>query len=128
MDAKPAVLIVEDEPGLRHLLRLALSHEFDVDEARDGAEALRRVGNRQYDLILLDVMLPGQDGYRICEAIREMPQAGEPKIVFCTGRGGIGGRTRGREVGAEGYVVKPFSPNALVVQLKSVLAPAVSAA
>ncbi len=122
MDSKPPVLIVEDEPGLRHLLRLTLSQDFEVDEARDGEEALRRVAERPYPLILLDVMLPGMDGYSICDVIRQMPNGQGAKIVFCTGRGGIAGRARGRECGAEAYIVKPFSPTALLAQLKAILA------
>src|SRR4051812_30989555 len=117
MSAKPSLLIVEDEPGLRYLARLALSADFAVDDVESGEAALERVAANHYDLIMLDIMMPGLDGYAVCERIRAMPGGGGPKILFCTGRGGINGRARGRQAGAEGYVVKPFSPTALRTQL-----------
>jgi DNA-binding response OmpR family regulator len=121
MAAKPALLIVEDEPGLRYLARLALSADFAVDDVDCGEAALERVAAHRYDLIMLDVMMPGLDGYAVCERIRAMPGGAAPRILFCTGRGGISGRARGRQAGAEGYIVKPFSPTALRTQLKALL-------
>jgi CheY-like chemotaxis protein len=119
--SKPSLLIVEDEPGLRYLARLMLSADFAVDDVENGEAALERVAAHRYDVIMLDVMMPGLDGYAVCERIRAMPGGAEPKILFCTGRGGINGRARGRQAGAEGYVVKPFSPTALRTQLKDLL-------
>ena len=118
MERKPRLLIVEDEPALRYLLRLVLSRDFEVDQVSDGEEALEYLAARSYDLVLLDVMLPGRDGYSLCEEIRQLPGGDRPKIAFCTARGGIGGRARGREVGGEDYIVKPFSPSALLERLK----------
>ncbi len=121
MSAKPSLLIVDDEPSLRYMARLALSADFLVDDVDSGEAALERVAVNRYDLILLDVMMPGLDGYTVCERIRAMPGGDEPKILFCTGRGGISGRARGRQAGAEGYVVKPFSLGVLRTQLKDML-------
>lgn len=121
MSTKPSLLIVEDEPALRYMTRLALSDDFAVDDVESGEDALERVAAHHYDLIMLDVMMPGIDGYTVCETIRAMPRGDEPKIVFCTGRGGIIGRARGRQAGAEAYIVKPFSPRALRAQLWNLL-------
>ena len=96
MSSKPSLLIVEDEPGLRYMARVALSVDFAVDDVESGEDALERVAAHRYDLIMLDVMMPGLDGYAVCERIRAMPGGDEPKILFCTGRGGITGRARGR--------------------------------
>jgi DNA-binding response OmpR family regulator len=123
MAARPRVLIVEDEPRVRELLRATLSAEFDVDEADNGEDALRVVAARRYDAVLLDVVLSaGQSGYSICDAIRRLPGGQDLRIVFCTAIGGVAGRRRGVEAGADAYVTKPFSPTALLAQLKSLLA------
>ncbi|HEY7063127.1 MAG TPA: response regulator [Chloroflexota bacterium] len=122
MSTKPSLLIVEDEPGVRYMTRVALSDDFTVDDVESGEDALERVAAHHYDLIMLDVLMPRIDGYTVCETIRAMPRGHEPKIVFCTGRGGINGRARGRQVGAQAYVVKPFSPSALRLQLRALVA------
>jgi DNA-binding response OmpR family regulator len=122
MQPRPRVLVVEDEPRVRELIRLTLSREFDVDEADNGEDALRVVAARHYDAVLLDVVLAaGQSGYTICDAMRRLPGGRDLKIVFCTAIGGVAGRSRGVEVGADAYVTKPFSPSALLAQLRSLI-------
>lgn len=122
MEPMPRVLIVEDDPGLRALLRIALGAEFDLDETDNGEEALHLMTNRCYDAVLLDVVLAaGQSGYSVCHAMRQMPLGRDVKIIFCTAMGGVTGRSRGFEVGADAYVTKPFSPMGLRAQLKELL-------
>jgi DNA-binding response OmpR family regulator len=122
MEPRPRVLIVEDEPGVRQLLRATLGRDFDVDEADNGEVALRQVAALRYDVILLDVVLAAdQSGYTICDAIRRLPSGQDVKIVFCTAIGGVAGRSRGIEAGADACVTKPFSPSALLAQLRGLL-------
>ena len=122
MVAKRRILIVEDDPRTRALLRDTLQDDFAVDEADTGADALRVAATRQYDLALLDVELAeGQSGYSLCAGLRRLPQGQALKIVFLTGLGGVTGRSRGVEAGADAYVTKPFSPTALLAQLHELL-------
>jgi DNA-binding response OmpR family regulator len=122
MEPRPGVLIVEDDAGLRRLLRVSLGTEFDLEESDNGEDALRLLTDRPFDAVLLDVVLAaGQSGYSICHAMRLLPGSGDVKIIFCTAIGGVTGRSRGFAVGADAYVTKPFSPNGLRVQLKELL-------
>jgi DNA-binding response OmpR family regulator len=122
MEPRPRVLIVEDDPGLRTLLRVALGAEFELDETDNGEEALRLITDRRYDAVLLDVVLAaGQRGYTVCHAMRQMPRGRDVKIIFCTAMGGVPGRSRGFEVGADAYVTKPFSPLGRRAQLQELL-------
>lgn len=100
---------------------MTLTPDFEVDDAADGAEALGRVAAHTYDAVLLDVMMPGIDGYSVCRAIRVLPGGNEVKIVFLTGRGGVSGRVAGRSVGADAYLTKPFSPQHLRAELLRLL-------
>jgi DNA-binding response OmpR family regulator len=123
MEPRPRVLIVEDDTGLRTLLRIALGADFELGETDNGEEALRLLTQRRYDAVLLDVVLAaGQSGYSVCHAIRQMPEYRGLKIIFCTALGGVTGRSRGFEVGADAYVTKPFSPIGLRQQLQELLA------
>jgi CheY-like chemotaxis protein len=99
MEPRPRVLIVEDDPGLRTLLRVALGAEFELDETDNGEEALRLITDRRYDAVLLDVVLAaGQSGYTVCHAMRQMPRGRDVKIIFCTAMGGVPGRSRDQAV------------------------------
>jgi DNA-binding response OmpR family regulator len=122
MEPRPRVLIVEDDVGLRTLLRIALGADFELGETDNGEEALRLLMERRYDAVLLDVVLAtGQSGYTVCHAMRQMPEGHDLKIIFCTAMGGVTGRSRGFEAGADAYVTKPFSPIGLRQQLLELL-------
>ena len=117
--ATPRILVVDDDANIRKLLRLYLERErYRVDEAGDGPEALQRVGERAYDLILLDVMLPGFDGMEVCRRIRE--ESGVP-IILLTARSGDSDKVVGLDLGADDYVVKPFSPRELMARVRAQL-------
>lgn len=121
--ARPRVLVVEDDPAFRAFLCVTLAPVFEVDEADNGADALRVVAARPYDLVLLDVVLAeGQSGYSICQAIRESPHGAGLKIALCTGLGGVAGRARAVEAGADTCIVKPVQPSALIQELQALLA------
>jgi two-component system phosphate regulon response regulator PhoB len=120
--SKPRILIVEDEEDIRELVRYNLEREqFIVVQADSGEAGLKEAAQRRPDLILLDLMLPGKDGLQICrelklsEALREVP------VVMMTARGEESDIVTGLELGAEDYVVKPFSPKVLVARVKAVL-------
>ena len=113
------ILIVDDEPSIREVVTLYLQREgFTVDAAADGANALALATARRPDLVILDLMLPGLDGlevYRRLHSLLNMP------VIMLTARGAEAERIAGLELGADDYVVKPFSPGELVARVKAVL-------
>lgn len=118
--ASQRILVVDDEPGIRHLVRMYLEQEgFLVDEAADGQDAIARLGpGHNYLLVVLDLMLPLVDGWTICREVRQHSQV---PIVMLTARGEEFDRVLGLELGADDYLVKPFSPRELVARVKAVL-------
>jgi len=116
------VLVVEDEGDIRELIRYNLSQEgFAVEEAADGAEALDRIDRRLPDLLLLDLMLPRMSGLELCRRLRSEPATASLPIIILTARGAEVDRVLRLELGADDYVVKPFSPRELVARVKAVL-------
>ena len=122
MAIRPRVLIVEDEPDVRALLRCAMSQAFEVDEASDGEEALRQVAAHRYDLVLVDIELPGRSGYDVCAAIRALPAGRDVQVVLCVTRGGLGNQLRGQDGASESDVARPFIPGALMARVQPVVA------
>jgi two-component system phosphate regulon response regulator PhoB len=119
---QPNVLIVEDEPPLVELLSYNLEKAgFQAQIARDGEEALLAVEERRPDLVLLDWMLPYVSGIEICRRLRRDPETRDLPIILLTARGEEDDRIRGLDVGADDYVVKPFSPSELVARVRAVL-------
>jgi len=113
------VLVVDDEEVVRELIELYLTKEgFEVIHARDGREALRLNGEKHPDLVILDLMLPGLDGWEVCRQIRTGSRV---PIIMLTARGEEVDRIVGLELGADDYVVKPFSPRELVARVRAVL-------
>lgn len=114
------ILLVEDEPTIRTAVRDALrSQGHDVDDTIDGAEGLRRARQGGYDLIVLDLMLPGLDGLEVCRALRR--DGNRTPIIVLTARGGEDDRVRGLQVGADDYVAKPFSVRELLARVAAQL-------
>jgi DNA-binding response OmpR family regulator len=113
------VLVVDDEPMVREVLVRYLAREgFDVDEADDGRVALDRAAASPPDLILLDLMLPGLDGYEVFRRLRERDTT---PVIMLTARGEETDRIVGLELGADDYVTKPFSPREVVARVRAVL-------
>jgi two-component system, OmpR family, KDP operon response regulator KdpE len=114
------VLVVDDEPSLRKTLRTSLSASgFTVEEARNGEEALGAVEQRLFDLVLLDINMPGGGGIDACRKIRRIaPQIG---IVMVTVRDSENDKVNALEAGADDYVTKPFRLRELIARLKAVL-------
>ncbi len=113
------ILVVDDEERIRRLLRMYLEKEgFTIEEAEDGETALKKALEHNYDLILLDVMLPGIDGVEVCERVR---QEKATPIIMLTAKGEESNRVQGFEVGVDDYVVKPFSPREVIYRVKAIL-------
>lgn len=109
------ILIVDDQPDIRKLLRLTFGRRYSVLEAEDAAAAWETIRHEQPRVVLLDVMMPGEmDGYQLCERIRKDPQVGGTYVALLTARGQATDVERGASVGADDYFIKPFSPLQLV--------------
>ena len=113
------MLVVDDERAIRRLLRLYLTDAgFTVAEAGTGEEALEQVRRGVIDIVLLDLMLPGMDGYEVCRRLRETTST---PVIMLTARGEETHRITGLELGADDYVTKPFSPVEVVARVKAVM-------
>jgi two-component system copper resistance phosphate regulon response regulator CusR len=114
------VLLVEDEPSAARMLAKGLrEHGYAVDLAADGEEALYDQSINEYDLIILDVMLPGKDGFEVCRTIRE-EGSGVP-ILMLTARDAVDDRIGGLDCGADDYLTKPFDFGELLARLRALL-------
>lgn len=119
MDMQTTILVVDDEPAIVDVLTYNLEKaHYRVLVARDGLEALEQTRRQKPDLIILDLMLPGMDGLEVCRAIRH---EGELPIIMLTARDEEIDRVVGLELGADDYVVKPFSVRELMARIKTVL-------
>ncbi len=115
----PTILVVDDDGHIREVVRYALEKAgYRVFEAKDGACALALVKEQPIDLVVLDVVMPEQDGLEVCRRLRA---DGQLPIVFLTSRDEELDRVLGLELGADDYVTKPFSPRELVARVKAVL-------
>lgn len=112
------ILIVDDEPDIREILRYNLEKAgFNVTEATSGDDALNKL-SKDLDLAILDIMMPGKDGYQVCKKIRE--QGNTLPIIFLTAMDREFDEVRGLEVGGDDYVKKPFSPKMLIARINAI--------
>lgn len=112
------VVIAEDEPSIMTSLEFLMRKcAYDVRVARSGDEALRVVEDFVPDVLLLDVMMPGHDGFEICRRIRGNPALGPVRIIMLTARGLESEKARGLALGADAYLTKPFSTKELLAQV-----------
>jgi DNA-binding response OmpR family regulator len=128
MSKTQTIFIVDDERTIREVVRRYLEREgFNVVEAESGGSALDLLRQYPADLILLDIMLPGLDGFTVTRSLRNAPEYatlsvnGDIPIIMLTSRGDEADRIAGFELGVDDYVVKPFSPRELVARVKAVL-------
>ncbi len=113
------ILVVEDDPRLAATLERVLGAEaYDVEAAGDGPDALRRARERPFDLVVLDIMLPGLDGIAVCRKLRA---TGPVPILLLTALGGTEDRVRGLDSGADDYLVKPFANEELLARVRALL-------
>ncbi len=119
MIIKQKILIVDDDSNISELVSLYLTKEhFETLCAEDGYEALEKFREFQPDLILLDLMLPGLDGYEICKEIRKTSNV---PIIMVSAKGEVFDKVLGLELGADDYIIKPFDPKELVARVKAIL-------
>jgi two-component system, OmpR family, alkaline phosphatase synthesis response regulator PhoP len=121
VNTKKKVLIVDDEPNLRRLSRTILSKNFDVVEAEDGKQAVEIANSQQPDVILMDMMMPNMDGLTACYAIRNHQDTKSIPIIMVTAIGFELNVKLSQQMGANGYVTKPFTPKELFDKIELVL-------
>jgi DNA-binding response OmpR family regulator len=115
---RQVILVVEDDPHIAHLVELHLRDlGYQVEHARDGAEALRLLSARSYDLLILDLMLPEMDGLELCRRVRSGPSY--VPILMLTAKSTEVDRVVGLELGADDYLTKPFSIRELQARVKA---------
>jgi len=118
--AKPRILVVEDEAAIRDgLTDVLVYHGYTVDAVGDGRDGLKKALSGQYDLLLLDVMLPGRDGFSICDDVRKVDR--DQPIIMLTAKTSDEDIVNGLSLGADDYIAKPFSIAQLVLRVKAVL-------
>jgi DNA-binding response OmpR family regulator len=123
--AKPRVLLVDDEPIILRLLQVNMRLEgFEVIACSSGEEALRRASERPPDVVVLDVVLPGIDGFEVCERLREAPATARVPVIMVTAQAQDEDRERGYALGVREYVTKPFEPSDLVALVREAMAAA----
>jgi len=117
------ILVVDDQLEVRELVEATLNiGDYEIHKAGDGESALKMAAKTHPDLIILDVMMPGSiDGYEVCRRLRANPETATSSIVMLTARGQEADRQKGKEVGADDYFAKPFSPLELLNKVEEML-------
>jgi DNA-binding response OmpR family regulator len=119
---KPKVLLVENEPDIRRLVSYVLVAEgFEVTEAYDAPQADARLEEGRFDIILLDLMLPGEDGYSFCRRIKARGDCRDVPVVMISARVMPEEIRRGLECGAAAYITKPYDPRSLAGDIRRIL-------
>ena len=121
MDQKK-ILIADDNENIRDALTYLLEDEgYELLLAKDGADTLRKVRERKPDILFLDIMMPEINGYDVCRTIKNDPDLKSIYVIMLTAKGQVAEQERGKEVGADEYIVKPFSPMEILARVKSLL-------
>ena len=119
MDMKEKVLVIDDDRNICELVGLYLAKEgYEVISAFDGVEGLRKFESEKPDIIILDIMMPGMDGWEVCRTIKKKYST---PILMLSAKGETFDKVLGLELGADDYIVKPFDPKELVARVKAVL-------
>ena len=123
---KKRILIVDDQGELRKLIRITLGfRDYELYEAEDGQRALELARVLKPDLLILDVMMPGGfDGYQVCKKLKETGNGKVPYVILLTARGQKNDIEEGTRVGADNYLIKPFSPLELIIKVNNALSSA----
>jgi len=117
------ILVIEDDPAITRLVDYSLRHEgYEVITATNGLEGIRKAHNEAPDLIILDVMLPGMDGFEICHRLRSDPDTAQLLILMFSAKAQEIDKNTGLEVGADDYLPKPAAPAEIVCRVEKLLA------
>lgn len=120
--SRQSILIIEDDDDIAELVRYNLAKEgFAVEVAGTGEEGLKKLRQELPAIILLDLMLPGIDGFEVCQTVRKQNSSAHVPIIMMTAKGEESDVVAGLELGADDYIVKPFSPRLLVARVRAVL-------
>jgi CheY-like chemotaxis protein len=109
MNAKSKMLAVDDNPDNIAIIEELFQAKYDLRTASKGEEALKIALDFEPDIILLDIMMPGMDGYEVCRRLREYPVLTDTKIIMVTAKGALEDRVKGYEAGANDFITKPFA-------------------
>jgi two-component system phosphate regulon response regulator PhoB len=114
------ILIIEDDPEIQEMLKYSLAREgWNLYQAKTGEDGLKQLFKTGADCIILDIMLPGMDGFKVLKKIREEKQYQSLPVIICTARGEEADVVTGLELGADDYVVKPYSPRVLAARIRA---------
>ena len=118
--SKEAILIIEDDPDIQELLSHSMSGEgWKILQAKTGEEGLKILKSKKVNCILLDIMLPGMDGLKVLKKIKEIEQCANVPVIMTTAKGEEADIVSGLELGADDYVVKPYSPKVLIARIRA---------
>jgi two-component system response regulator MprA len=113
------ILVVDDDPGITSFIKRGLAYEgYTVDTATDGPEALSKAREKEPDLVILDIMMPGIDGIEVAKRLR---QGGDVPILMLTAKGTVADKVKGLESGADDYLVKPFAFDEMLARARALL-------
>ncbi len=119
---KKKILIADDNENIRDALTYLLEDEgYALSMAKDGSDTLKKVREFRPDILFLDIMMPEMNGYEVCRVIKNDPQLKNTYIIMLTAKGQVAEQERGKEVGADEYIVKPFSPMEILSKIKNIL-------
>ncbi|MDH4265673.1 MAG: response regulator [Deltaproteobacteria bacterium] len=126
MEGRRKVLVIDDEPDLVEMIRMALERQFEVVTAYNGKEGVEKARSDKPDAIVLDIMMPEKDGFAACQELKGDAQTASIPILILTGVGEFFGRTKytkasGMEIEAEDFITKPVDPNELVRRVNALL-------
>jgi two-component system phosphate regulon response regulator PhoB len=114
------ILIIEDDPEIQEMLEHSFAREgWNLYQAKTGEEGLKQLSKAGADCVILDIMLPGMDGFKVLKKIREEKQYQSLPVIICTARGEEADIVTGLELGADDYVVKPYSPRVLAARIRA---------
>lgn len=119
---KPVILIIEDDPEIQELLSHSMSQEgWKLLQAKTGEDGLKILKTKNVNCILLDIMLPGMDGLKVLKKIKDIEQCKNVPVIMTTAKGEEADIVTGLELGADDYVVKPYSPKVLIARIRTAL-------
>ena len=117
--SKKKILVVDDEPHIVDLIKITLQNDYELIEAFTSRDAMSQIKKHEPDLILLDIMMPGEDGFQLCDRIRESKKNKETPIIFISAKNQHEDMMKSIDVGGDDYITKPFDPEELEKKVKS---------